>query len=173
QFIRGHDIDLSALCVKGEIVAYTIQRGVVARTRNFAASAGVEFLEAPRLLSIVARMLRQLDYSGIAHIDARYDEDADDFKIIEINARYWGSLVASLKAGINFPDLACRWALGEELVASTYRNTRFMDALSFTKQIFGKPAAYSSRGFRVAETDLAFILSDPIAELVNVFNRRA
>ena len=171
RYISGFDIDISALCVDGEIIAHTIQRAVVSRARSFAAAAGLEFLDAPDLLQTARAMFKKLRFSGIAHVDARYDEASREFKIIEVNARYWGSLAASLKAGVNFPDIACRRALGECAPTTDYAHMRFIDSVSYIKRLLSNPRGNSTTSFGIRETDAVHIMCDPVAEGANILMR--
>jgi D-aspartate ligase len=57
DFIRGYDIDMSLLSKNGEILAYTIQKGFIKRSNEFAASAGIEFLYEEALYNIVFKLI--------------------------------------------------------------------------------------------------------------------
>ena len=173
EYIRGYDIDCSVLAVAGEIAAYTIQVGVVARQRAYAAPGGVQFLHEPKLLDVVSRMIKSARFSGIAHVDARYDEESGEFKIIKVNARYWGSLTASLQAGVNFPYLATQLACGRGFSFPSYAAAKYIDLLTYTKRLLRWPHSRATDKFRISETDLRHFASDPIAEAVNVLRRRA
>ena len=61
---------------------------------------GVEFLYEDKLLKSVMILIKPLNWSGITHIDMRYDEKTNNFKVIEINPRFWSSIEASLFAGV-------------------------------------------------------------------------
>ena len=47
--------------------------------------------------------MQALKWSGIVNIDFIYDENDKQAKILEVNPRYWQSLLGSLFAGVNFP----------------------------------------------------------------------
>src|SRR2546428_697479 len=49
--------------------------------------------------------MQALKWSGIVNIDFIYDENDKQAKILEVNPRYWQSLLGSLFAGVNFPYL--------------------------------------------------------------------
>ena len=172
QFIRGYDIDCSVLCASGTILAYTIQKGVEARSRSFAAPGGIEFLYDEKLYDVVATLIADLQFSGIAHIDLRFDADDNDFKVIEINPRYWGSLTGSLMAGVNFPYLACMSALKESYPVSVYEKIRYIDFVSFIKGLGKRWIGASQCTFHLRETDFLFFCADPIAEIANAIMRR-
>ena len=45
--------------------------------------------------------------------------------VLEINPRYWGSVMASLFAGVNFPYLACMEGMGIPLPEPDFRPVRW------------------------------------------------
>lgn len=52
---------------------------------------------------------------GPVNAEFLYDAVRQDFVFIEVNPRYWGYSYLATAAGINFPDLTVRLALGEEV----------------------------------------------------------
>lgn len=100
-------------------------------------------------------------------MDCRYDETTQTVNLIEINCRYWGSLLASLAAGVNFPYLACRMALGHQFDVPSYAKRRFVDAAAIVKQSLN-PTFRGHSWFTWKDTNLPYALSDPLAELVKV-----
>jgi predicted ATP-grasp superfamily ATP-dependent carboligase len=50
------------------------------------------------------------------------DDRTGQHLLLELNPRFWGSLSLPIKAGVDFPDLLCRMAMGEEVdPVTTYR----------------------------------------------------
>lgn len=172
DFIEGYDIDMSLLAKDGEILAYTIQKGFLKRSNEFAASAGIEFLYEEKLFRMVEKLIDRLNFSGIAHLDLRYDQRKRDFKLIEINARYWGSLTGSLMAGINFPELACKAGMGQKIEIPEYRFIRYITYSSAIKSKLFHPFSKASKKIKLKESDLKYILRDPLAEVKNILQRR-
>ncbi|MFO7823092.1 MAG: ATP-grasp domain-containing protein [Cyclobacterium sp.] len=172
EFIEGYDIDMSFLAKNGEILAHTIQKGFLKRSNRFAAAAGVQFLKNEAVYNGVEKLVNKLNFSGIAHVDLRYDQKEGDFKIIEINARYWGSLIASHLSGVNFPFLHILAALDEDLPPVTFQPIRYMDFVSVIKMRKKIFSVKKSADFNWKDTDLKFILSDPLAEIYNAWKRR-
>lgn len=115
SFINGYDIDCSVLCNRGKIIAHTIQKGFDFEPNRIALPSGIEFLLNDKIYDIVKKMVEKFNWSGIMHIDMRYDEEIHQYKVIEINPRFWASVVASIFAGVNFPYLACLTALKKNI----------------------------------------------------------
>lgn len=112
ELVKGYDIDMSVLCENGKILAYTIQKGYIFSTAAYSAPLGMEFLYDEAIFSMVGLMMEKLEWSGFAHIDLMYDELDDEFKILEVNPRTWGSIEASKSVGVNFPLLYIMSSLG-------------------------------------------------------------
>lgn len=171
EYIDGYDIDMSLFAKNGKLLAYTIQKGFIKRPNRFAASAGLEFLENDGVFQPVAKLVKELNFSGIAHVDLRYDSHSGEYKIIEINTRYWGSLIASYLAGVNFPYLHILSSLDEEMPSSIASPIQYMDFITGVKIVKNTLFSRQKLGFRWKDTDFSFIMTDPIAEMFNAWKR--
>jgi predicted ATP-grasp superfamily ATP-dependent carboligase len=69
----------------------------------------------PDLVEQSIRLLRQLDWQGIAMVEWKRDPRDGVPKLMEINPRFWGSLELAVRAGVDFPLLFARAARGERL----------------------------------------------------------
>ncbi|MCB0474858.1 MAG: ATP-grasp domain-containing protein [Flavobacteriaceae bacterium] len=107
EFVKGYDIDCSVLSKEGRILAFTMQKGFISSKIPFAPPDGVEFLNEPKLFNVIEKLIQTLNWTGVMHIDLRYDESDGNYKIIDINPRFWASVRASCKVGVNFPLLFC------------------------------------------------------------------
>ena len=112
SFVDGHDIRCGVLCRDGRILAFTIHESVLVRAGKFGPPAGIRFIDSNQTLDVVRELISSLNWSGIASVDLRYDIQDDQVKVLEINPRYWGSLLGALSAGVNFPYFACLSGLG-------------------------------------------------------------
>jgi D-aspartate ligase len=167
--IDGYDIDCSVLCENGRIVAYTIQRGIVSAKVRFRAAVGIEFLYDDRVLHVVEKMMTLLNWSGVAHVDLRYDAGADEIKVIEINARYWGSLLGSLNAGINFPILAVKTAQGESIEKQKFVCSQYFMGKAPLKQLTRGLFGPEKNKVRLRDTSLYYTLKDPMPVLAEIW----
>lgn len=123
--IPGEDIDLSVLADGGRIVAHTIQRGLAPPRRRFGPASFVEFIEDPAVHDLGARLVADLDWSGVGHIDLRRDRRDGRLYLLELNPRYWGSVHASARAGVNFPALAAAIGAGDAVPAPRMKSCRY------------------------------------------------
>jgi predicted ATP-grasp superfamily ATP-dependent carboligase len=65
-----------------------------------------------RLARYAASVVAELGWTGVAMVEFKKD---DDYRLMEVNPRFWGSLPLATRAGVNFPRLLCRLAMGEEV----------------------------------------------------------
>jgi protein-tyrosine-phosphatase/predicted ATP-grasp superfamily ATP-dependent carboligase len=63
------------------------------------------------MLDAAGRMLAALGYTGVAMFEFRRDGARSDWRLLEINGRFWGSLPLALASGADFP-----WYLYQMLV---------------------------------------------------------
>lgn len=59
------------------------------------------------------RLLRALNWRGVAMIEFKKDDRVGNYKLMEVNGRFWGSLQLAIDAGVDFPSILVRIALGE------------------------------------------------------------
>ena len=70
-----------------------------------------ESVRDPVLIDLGTRLLRALGWRGVAMVEFKRDRDGQ-YKLLEINPRYWGSLPLALACGVNFPQYQVELALG-------------------------------------------------------------
>jgi hypothetical protein len=173
-FLPGEDIDCSVLCERGKIVAHTIQKGFLPAPQPFRPCGGITFLDDNRVLDVARELMNRLKWHGVAHIDMRYDSRGGGPSIIEINPRFWGSLLGSLAAGVNFPRLACCAALGVPFAAPQTKPGRFVaGGTAFRHWVRPPWRRGSAISFR--ETSFRYALTDPgpeVFEALSAFWRK-
>lgn len=95
------------ICARhGETVAAFSHR----RIREKPPSGGVSVLREsialdPLGLEFSKRMLRELNWHGVAMVEFKQDIRDGRPKLMEINGRFWGSLQLAIDAGVDFPRL--------------------------------------------------------------------
>lgn len=60
-------------------------------------------------------LLREIGWEGVAMVEFKVDQRDGLPKLMEVNGRFWGSLQLAMDAGVNFPILLYRLALGERV----------------------------------------------------------
>ena len=57
----------------------------------------------PELFDASVRLLAAINYTGIAMVEFKVNPQTGDWRLMEVNARFWGSLPLALAAGADFP----------------------------------------------------------------------
>lgn len=103
RYVPGWDSGASFLAKEGRLVAYS--------TFQHKNDGERVFFDDDRMRGYLEKFIAATDYSGVGHIDTRYDPALDEYRILELNPRFWASLLYAANAGLNYPDLLVR--LGE------------------------------------------------------------
>lgn len=110
----------------GEIGVYTLFNNdarpralsVQRRIRSYPKSGGPStFRETikndvtDRAVVMAFRLLKAMDWKGVAMVEFRIDGRDGEPKLMEVNPRFWGSLQLSILSGIDFPHLLYRFLM--------------------------------------------------------------
>jgi predicted ATP-grasp superfamily ATP-dependent carboligase len=169
--ILGKDIDCSMLCKDGEILAATVQRPVFANMREFAAAAAIEFVQDDVVIEVASQIARLLNWTGIAHIDMRYDEKSGQVYVLEINPRFWGSLAGSTRSGVNFPVLSCQVTTGESLPSISARKIRYSSPQTLMKFIL-QTRPEGQEPLKFSETAFSDMIRDPLPAIAAIVSSK-
>jgi predicted ATP-grasp superfamily ATP-dependent carboligase len=172
SFIKGYNIGCSVLCQDGEILAYTIQKELLKSGSQFGPSGGIVFIYEENVYSLVKQLILKLNWSGIANIDMRYDEKDNTFKILEINPRFWVSLIGSLSVGVNFPYLACMTSQKILYSQPKYLFKPFYYFRLIARMKRARTIHTIEQKFNLFnDTDLRYIIRDPLPLMVRFLYR--
>ncbi|MHA1145553.1 MAG: carboxylate--amine ligase [Candidatus Helarchaeota archaeon] len=132
QYVSGQGCGFFALYQKGKCKRIFMHR----RIREFPASGGAsccaESIYEEDLMEAGKKLLDALQWDGIAMVEFKRDFKTKQLYLMEINAKFWGSLELAIASGVNFPVLAVNNALGKNIPFSKdYRvNLRYHWPLS-------------------------------------------
>jgi D-aspartate ligase len=160
-YIEGMDICHLVLAEKGRVLAATTQRALATPSVAFAPLEFIEFTDDPHVDALGRKLLEALQYTGVACIDLRYDPARDALYVLEINPRFWRSLLGALRAGVNFPELACRVALKESLPAVECDDIQYAVGSLALKRI----GRCMRRGIPLRNSCMAHGIADPLPVL--------
>jgi carbamoylphosphate synthase large subunit len=130
DFIEGEDVDASFLCRHGKIHAITIQRSLLGKFHNSSGvDKGVEICMDEDVYTEIKSMVVKLQLSGLFHVGVRREKHTGKLYIIDVNMRFWNSVLASHAANVNFAEMACRLALNETVIPKNYIPVRYISDL--------------------------------------------
>jgi predicted ATP-grasp superfamily ATP-dependent carboligase len=120
RVVEGDGVGLFALCDRGEPRLLFAHR----RLREKPPWGGVSVLREAVPIDPVAadhatRLLRALSWHGVAMVEFKRDRVTGVPILMEVNARFWGSLQLAIDAGVDFPVQAVKLWLGESVAAQT------------------------------------------------------
>ncbi len=113
----GQGVGIELLMSKGEVIA-SFQHRRLSENPPSGGVAVVAIAEAvdAKLLDYSVRLLRALDWDGVAMVEYRHDSATGETALMEVNGRFWGSLPLNTIAGIDFPLYA--WQLSQGITPS-------------------------------------------------------
>lgn len=158
RFVEGHDIDCSVLCRESKVLACSVQRALVT-TSKFGPGSVLRFLRDEPVERVVQRVMADFHWNGVAHVDLRYGRNGGEPMVIEINPRYWSTLMGSLIAGVNFPWAHVCSALDVPVSGLTNHETYYSGIRTW-------PSLYKRYRTPLSHTSLFFNFSDPFAKLM-------
>jgi predicted ATP-grasp superfamily ATP-dependent carboligase len=117
----GQGLGVGLLARNGRIlVSYSYKR-----LREFPVSGGPSTLrettDDPLLKEYAARLMQVLNWTGVAMVEFKEDPASGIPLLMEINARFWGSLELAHVAGINFPYLLYQVFNGRDISPVSYK----------------------------------------------------
>lgn len=103
EYVSGEITDTVVLARDGEIQTHLQNR----RTRTYPRSGGAytlaETIREPMMLDYAESLLEEIPWTGPLMFEFIASED--DFYLMEINGRYWGSIGLSITCGVDIPWL--------------------------------------------------------------------
>ncbi len=102
EVVPGRGVGIEVLAHEGRIL-FAFQHQRVHETSGFGSTYRKSVPIEPHLLDAASQLLSALDYTGVAMIEFRVDDATGRWVLLEINARFWGSLPLAVAAGADFP----------------------------------------------------------------------
>ena len=112
EYIEGSAHGYFALCSDGDVLASFMHRRIREVPPSGGPSAVAATYDDPLLEEAGRRALSALRWSGVAMVEFKREKSTGRYVLIEINPKFWGSLGLAVAAGVDFPWLLARLALG-------------------------------------------------------------
>ncbi|MEQ9518299.1 MAG: ATP-grasp domain-containing protein [Parvibaculum sp.] len=117
EYFEGYGGGLSTLSHKGEVLLAFQHRRLKEPRTGGGSSLRESVAVDPVMLAACARILHALDYTGVCMFEFRQAHDRADWILVEINARFWGSLPLPVSLGVDFPFQLLEMMTGETVGA--------------------------------------------------------
>jgi len=107
EMVLGPDSNHYKVCcyrsAKGEPLLGFVLRKLRQNPIRFGVGSLVESIQQPELLRIGTDLFKAIGYRGVGSVEFKKDERDGQFKLIEINPRYWQQNALAERCGMNFP----------------------------------------------------------------------
>jgi predicted ATP-grasp superfamily ATP-dependent carboligase len=145
EYVKGEGYGFFALFNHGEPRAIFMHRRIREYPITGGSSTVAESVYEPKLEEYGLKMLRALNWHGVAMLEFKKDQKDNDFKLMEINPKFWGSLDLAIASGVDFPYLLYRMAVDGD-VEPTFnykRGVKFMWPFPDDfKSVLANPSAF-------------------------------
>jgi predicted ATP-grasp superfamily ATP-dependent carboligase len=111
ELVPGEVHDVCTLFVRGRPRVAMTQRRIRMWPRQGGIGLENETTDEPGLREAAIALLADLGWHGPASVEFKVDARDGRPRLLDINGRFWGTLGLAIRAGIDFPALACRIAV--------------------------------------------------------------
>ncbi len=106
EYFRGQGVGIELIASHGKI-EYAFQH---LRLHELPLTGGGSSLRKsvaiePELLEASQKLMAALNWHGVAMVEFKWNPDTRQFRLMEINGRFWGSLPLAVSAGADFPAM--------------------------------------------------------------------
>ena len=103
EVFRGIGTGVEVLANNGEILACFQHMRVHEPLSGGASSYRKSVPINPELKTATEKLIRALNYTGVAMVEFKFNPQTEYWIFIEINGRFWGSLPLAIASGVDFP----------------------------------------------------------------------
>lgn len=106
EYFRGDGIGIELIADQGQ-VQYAFQHRRLHEVPLTGGGSSLRISESvrPELLAASRGLMKALAWHGVAMVEFKRAPDSGEFRLVEINGRFWGSLPLAVAAGADFPWL--------------------------------------------------------------------
>ena len=121
EYIEGKGVGFYGLFDNGKCIATFTHERIHEFPITGGASTFAKSNKNPELEKVGIKVLEELKWNGIAMVEFKRDRN-NNYYLIEINPKFWGSLELSYVAGINFPYLVYQLLNNQIISDISYRD---------------------------------------------------
>ena len=106
EHFRGDGVGIELIADRG-VVRYAFQHRRLHEVPLTGGGSSLRISEtiAPALRLASERLMASLNWHGVAMVEFKYSAATGEFRLMEINGRFWGSLPLATAAGADFPAM--------------------------------------------------------------------
>lgn len=179
RYVRGTEYSFAAMYDEGDAVA-TAQKRIIRGEKYYCGpSVYHEQVDIPELEAVGTGLLDQLEWHGPADVDIVRDRTTGEFKLLEVNPRFWSTVSNEIRAGADFPYYFWRLARGRpvhEPVASALgeRSHYLPGELSYLRSVLAEdnPVCATPPAAATAWAIAASLLRRPAFDLLDLGDPR-
>ncbi|AKG91251.1 putative ATP-grasp enzyme [Geoglobus ahangari] len=126
EYIRGYGVGFYSVCKGGKMYAVFMHRRLKEFPITGGPSAVAESFYSKKLFKYGKKICKKLKWTGPIMAEFKYSPEKDEFYLIEINPKLWGSLDLTISAGVNIPEIIMDLAMGNDPEPiKTYKKVKF------------------------------------------------
>lgn len=103
KYFRGRGVGVNLLMKEGVPLMEFQQERLHEPLRGGAGTYRKSAKVSPGLLEASVKILSSLKYTGVAMVEFKVNQDTNEWVLMEVNARFWGSLPLAIASGADFP----------------------------------------------------------------------
>lgn len=125
EYIRGFGSGFYGVYKDGKMLSYFMHKRVKEFPITGGPSAVAKSYFDDRVLEYGKKIADSLAWNGPLMVEFKYDSKNDDFKLMEINPKLWGSLDLTIESGVDVPYMLVQLALGKRIRYNGYTDITF------------------------------------------------
>ena len=126
KYIQGEGVGFFAFYQKGVCKSIFVHKRLREYPVTGGASTAAEGFYNRQVIDDGKKILDHLQWEGVAMVEFKKDNSTGLYNIMEINAKFWGSLDLALFSGVNFPQMMIDDALNKDIPFSEdYKRIRY------------------------------------------------
>jgi predicted ATP-grasp superfamily ATP-dependent carboligase len=115
EYIPGDGYGFFALMNRGRPRAIFMHKRIREYPVTGGPSTAAESIYDQELKELGLRLLESLNWHGVAMVEFKKDARDGEFKLMEINPKFWGSLDLATASGVDFPYLTAKMAIDGDI----------------------------------------------------------
>jgi biotin carboxylase len=120
EYIEGGQFGSCFMAVDGDVQACFVERYLRCKQVGFGTSVLRERAASEEIEEYTARLCKELNWSGVGHLDFIVGGRETRPYLLEMNPRFWGALNLAVRNGYDFPRALASWAASGTVDARSF-----------------------------------------------------